>query len=116
LPQLDQKLNDLATLSIRLADSSHNANTSTKVLDLKKNWAKLKTLVTQQAGSLKVSYSAITGRCLKSTTASRCFKGMTASRLGLDRCSQVLYDMIYCVSHLGDNKAASNSPTVGGDS
>ena len=54
VPEIEQKLNELVTLSVRLGDSSHHAQSVTRVLDLKKDWSALKSQVTQHANALKV--------------------------------------------------------------
>ena len=54
VPEIEQKLNELVTLSVRLGDSSHHAQSVTRVLDLKKDWSALKSQVTQHSNALKV--------------------------------------------------------------
>ena len=54
VPQVERKLNDLVALSIRLGDSSHHADSTTKVIDLKKEWTGMKNQLTHQAAALKV--------------------------------------------------------------
>jgi len=55
IPKVDQLLGDLVTLSIKLGDSVHHADSVTKILDMKKEWVALKSQITQQAAAVNVS-------------------------------------------------------------